>query len=259
MWKIRLAILLLVVSGVLACVSPVMSSNTASFTVTARGDIGLPQPPTNFTVTRITDTLVRVSWTPWSGSTNTSIRAKFDAEPTAYNDGYILFYGSGNETTDVYLNLDVMWSKMWYVAASENSSGGWSDYITEYVESPNVAEIANQLGGLNNVFSGIVSALQMGKLFEVLLVLGIFAIALWRKDKEANVETAIIFLTVSGLVTLYIALGWIATYQGVGLAMVGLGGYQLFEAVRLGLESGGASRGFAQFKGWWNKARGRED
>jgi hypothetical protein len=117
-------------------------------------------------------------------------------------------------------------------------------------------EVAESINLLSTSLSGLDFSIDFDLIFGLFIVLGMFTIALWRKDKEPNVESSIMFLIVCGLVTIYIALTWIDDYQGVALAMSALGGYQLFEAVRLGIVAGGPSKGMSQFKGWYGKIRG---
>ena len=228
--------------------SPVNAATSQGVSVAARPNIG-SYPPTGFTVTRITDTQVQVSWTPDPGSANTTIRVKYDAIPESAEDGYLLYCGTGSNVTDTYLNLDVMWSKQYYVAASVSPEGYYSEYIYEYVENPNVEEIADSIDSLSDVFgliSSAIGSIGIHMIFEILLVLGLLFIA---------IRTGDLFLyIVSGIITMFISISWVQSYPNLSIPMFCLGGYFIFKAIILSFE-GGASKGWSQFKSIWGKIR----
>ena len=106
--------------------SSVMASTTADVLVTATPFTGGPTAPSGFTVTRITDTLIKLDWTPAAGANNTRILAKVDSPPTGLTDGYVVYYGNGVTANDTFTNLDVIGGTVYYAAFTENATGGWS-------------------------------------------------------------------------------------------------------------------------------------
>jgi len=82
---------------------------------------------------------------------------------------------------------------------------------------------------------------------EVLLIIGLLVIARWERD--------VIMYLIAGLVTCYIALGWMATYPGIAVAVVVLGTYCIFNGCLIAL-AGGSSTGLSVFKGWASKLKG---
>ncbi len=95
----------------------------------------------------------------------------------------------------------------------------------------------------------LVAALQLVKLFELSLLLGILAIAFWQKD-------SILFM-VSGIIIILISVQWMASYPGVVVTLWGLAVYLLsFKGLIPMLATGGRSRGLSQFKSMFHKGGG---
>jgi hypothetical protein len=162
--------------GLLEKATPVLASNTADVTVLVAIEWGGILPPSNFRVTRITDTQVLLEWTPAVGA-NTSIRMKVDSLPEDFNDGYLVYTGNASSFYDEWLNLDTMWSKVYYIAYSENATGGRSEsYIWDYTENPYVAEVAENLSWLSNL-----STAGMGLLYLLPLLI-ISVLAFWKES-----------------------------------------------------------------------------
>ena len=191
-WQIARILIVIILAfqfqifGLLEKASPVMASNTADVTVYVTIEWGGVLPPSNFRVTRITDTQVLIEWTPAAGA-NTSIRMKIDDLPDDYYDGYLVYSGNASSFTDEWLNLDLMWSKVYYIAYSENATGGLSEsYVWGYTESPFVAEVAENLSWLSSL-----STAAMGLVY-LLPLAAISVLAFWK-------ENFILFMIAFGL------------------------------------------------------------
>lgn len=103
------------------------TSTTADIVLHVRG--GGLFAPTDFEVIRITDTEVLINWVKNASANNTMIRVAIDHAPATINDGYLVYYGTGDNTTDYSVNLDVVGGEYIYRAWSEDTSGIWSiDY-----------------------------------------------------------------------------------------------------------------------------------
>lgn len=121
--------------------SYVMASNSADVVVRVTPFIGLAIAPTGFTVTRITDKLIRLDWTP--SENTTVILAKVDGLPTGPTDGYIVYTGNGTTTNDTFTNLDIIGGKVFYAAYSVNATGGYSpSAATGWVEGAGMTLLA---------------------------------------------------------------------------------------------------------------------
>ena len=81
----------------------------------------------------------------------------------------------------------------------------------------------------------------------VVLLLGLLALAAHQKD--------VIYYVVAGLVTCYIAIGWIADYPYIVVPIFALGVYMFFKAVLTSVGST-QSKGWSAFKGLLNRFKG---
>jgi asparagine N-glycosylation enzyme membrane subunit Stt3 len=88
---------------------------------------------------------------------------------------------------------------------------------------------------------------------EILLLIGITSLALWKKDETL---TDIVFYIVSGVIAFYLGGSWMDDYRLVALMIVGLGLFQIILAVYMAFRAGGPAKGFSQFRGVWNSIRG---
>jgi len=91
------------------------------------------------------------------------------------------------------------------------------------------------------------SLTQMG--FELMLALGFFTLALWKKD--------ILLDTASGIVLIFVGLAWVDSYTWLSQLLVVLGGYQFFNALTKVFTEKTEARGISQFKSLYQKLRGR--
>lgn len=174
--------------GLLEKADPVLAAtSTADVTVYVKMEYFGVLPPSDFTVTRITDTEILLEWTPAEGSANTSIRMKVNSLPEDIEDGYLVYCGNASEFTDEWLDLDVIWSEVYYIAYSENATGGLSEsYVWDYTESPYVEDVANNLSSLGNLSTAVAG------LVYLLPLAAISALAFWK-------ENHILFMLAFGL------------------------------------------------------------
>lgn len=82
-------------------------------------------PPTNLTLTKISDYEVYVSWTKGIGAENTMVRAAYGRIPTDRDDGYLVYYGTGSNGTDYAVDLNE--GRRYYRAWSQGSSGQYEN------------------------------------------------------------------------------------------------------------------------------------
>ena len=119
--SVLLALLLLGISA-----SSALGAMSQNVTVTATPNVGILPAPTGFTVTRITDTEIRLDWTPNPGGVSTLIIAKVGEPPASRTDGYTVYYGNGSTADDTFTDLDIIGGKVYYAAYTESGVGGWS-------------------------------------------------------------------------------------------------------------------------------------
>lgn len=106
--------------------------------VIAVGWVPNPGVPTNLTLTYISDYEIGISWTKGATANNTMIRAKYGSPPDAPappgnepTDGYLVYYGTGNTTSDTAVNFDEYMGRVYYRAWSEDNEGDWSANFAE--------------------------------------------------------------------------------------------------------------------------------
>lgn len=127
MWKrlIVLAVLIVIVLMPL----PALAAVTADVTITATGIV--VGAPGGFTVAYISDYEVGLSWTKPEGAVNTMIRAKYGSYPASPTDGYLVYYGDLEYTSDTAVSLDETATAVYYRAWSEKEPGVWSPLYAE--------------------------------------------------------------------------------------------------------------------------------
>ncbi len=127
MWK---RIILIILLAMLLFATPVLAADSVDITVTAQGIVsgGI----TDFTIIYVTDTRLDLTWTLGDNISKIMIRAKYGEYPadiTADNetpsDGYLVYYGSGNSTSDTSMNLDQNPGPIYYRAWAQRVDGGW--------------------------------------------------------------------------------------------------------------------------------------
>ncbi len=110
-------------------------------------------------------------------------------------------------------------------------------------------DLTNLAGGMDALAAALISAKDaLLLIFEVLLVLGVFVLAMWRK-------TDVIFTIVSGLVLGFAALSWVATYPQISVPLAGLGLYQVGQGILLAFGTKPAG-GISILKAAINKVKG---
>lgn len=90
----------------------------------------------NFTAVYVSDTQVDISWTPDFGVLNTMVRGKYGSIPTDITDGYLVYYGNGNNVSDTSMNFDLIFDNLsntddyagiYYRAFAETTPGVFDD------------------------------------------------------------------------------------------------------------------------------------
>lgn len=114
---------------------------SATVTITVAGYVC--GPPDGFTVLRVTDTDISISWMPGTSAENTMVRAAVGRMPESRVDGYLVYYGNGTVYNDTALNLDEMATEVYYRAWSETALGAWEyEGSSGFVEGIGVKLIA---------------------------------------------------------------------------------------------------------------------
>lgn len=136
---LKVCILALILSLLVA--TPALAATSADVTVTASGLV--VGGPSGFTLTRITDYEIGISWTKAATANNTMIRRVTGRYPEDRNDGIQVYYGTGTNTTDFDVDLDSATAPYYYRAWSEDSDGVWStDYDEGWIGGSGVTLIA---------------------------------------------------------------------------------------------------------------------
>lgn len=84
-------------------------------------------PPQGFFVYYISDYEVGIEWTKPAQAENTLIRAAIGRLPTDRDDGYLVYYGTGTNTTDKGVSLDETLAPTFYRAWSQRDDGHWEE------------------------------------------------------------------------------------------------------------------------------------
>lgn len=132
MWRIvRLVLIIIAVFqfqfwGLLDAPRYASASTTADVTLKFTMITAGPPLPVGFTVTRINDNLVRITWGLPAGAENITIRGKMGDYPSSPTDGYLVYAGNGTIAYDNGVNLDLLGARMQYVAYTQNGTGAWS-------------------------------------------------------------------------------------------------------------------------------------
>lgn len=201
---------------------------------------GLPLPPVNLTITQIAPSTVTITWTLGLYSTNTTIRMKDNSAPASLADGYEVY--SGNSTSTNVTGMSIGMINYNISGWGLNNLGYSTEYSTTSIGGEGMTDIATQLSNLVSALGDIT-----WPVFEVVLVIGLLFLALWRQK--------ILLYMVSGLVTLFIGLSWVSEYAGVAIAMLFLAAYEMLEGLLMALASDKPARGWSQFRGLWNKVK----
>ena len=154
----RLVLIILLLITLLLPVVPVSADTSAEVTVTAVGFI--VAAPGGFTLTYISDYEVGISWIKPVGADNTMIRASYGGIPESMTDGYLVYYGDLEYTSDTGVNFFENIGEVYYRAWSQNETGLW------------------ETTGVSNSIEGV--AVLLGILVFLSLVLTIGGYALHR-------------------------------------------------------------------------------
>ena len=201
MWK-RFAILVTYLMCLVLIVlvpTPVRADTSFDVLVTATGIV--VDAPSGLTVYYISDYELGISWTKAVSANNTIIIAKYGSYPVDRTDGYQVYYGMGENCSDVAVNLEETASTIHYRAWSEDTDGIWSPvYAEANWESIVMTLIANVLS-------------QLAQLLFPLLALAIFsALAFWKPNP-------LLFMMAAGT-SLMLGLDWYDVYTtNIGLTI----------------------------------------
>lgn len=200
-----------------------------------------PDAPLTLTLTDWGGITITATWPTSNNATSYLLLVNRDdypssASPTVYETAY-----SGNLTTANLSGFNVD-NQIFYFSVFAGNDYGYS--------GPTSADI-----GTGITLSGYISeddmetlALTINQIFELMIAGTFIIVALWQKD--------MILYVISAIVTIIIAPLWIADYPGIGFILFGLAVYLFIKAILImGVESGG-SRGFSQFRDFYQRIKG---
>jgi hypothetical protein len=151
--------------------------------------------PTHFTATYVSDNVVRLDWANAANVTAVAIRAKYNSYPTGPTDGYQVFYGMATSALDTSVDWNSHLGTAYYIACSENITGGFSDPALASLESPGMTTF---------------NALLLGTILPIVLLIGFVGLAFWYK-------TTFLFIF-AGVACLGFAALWIFQSSGTAIA-----------------------------------------
>lgn len=138
---LQLIVVVAVSSVLIFAPSVVLADTSADVVVTAVGFI--VEAPGGFTVYYISDYEVGLSWTKPEGADNTMIRAAYGRMPEDREDGYLVYYGDLEYTSDTAVALDDIAVPVYYRAWSQNEGGVWeNEGSTGFIEGWGMLMIA---------------------------------------------------------------------------------------------------------------------
>ena len=130
----------------------VEADNSAEITVTAVGYVCAA--PGGFTLTYITDYEVGISWIKGAGADNTIIRAAIGRIPENREDGWLVYYGDGTNTTS-WTNMETLSDPVYYRAWSQNAGGIWEEVgASDYVEGISMQLLAFLIAAIGLTIGG---------------------------------------------------------------------------------------------------------
>lgn len=123
MWR-RICVIIIAVT--LCLVPSVAEADTSvEITIYAQGLVYMPNAPGEFTVWYVSDYEVGFSWEKPATANFTMIRAAYGHIPEGRDDGYQVYYGTGNYTTDDSVSVASL-ENVYYKAWSQDVGGNWS-------------------------------------------------------------------------------------------------------------------------------------
>ena len=163
--------------GALSLVSvPVSAGISTDITISAIPAWGI----FNFTATYITDTQVDLAWDYAPAITNVIIRAKYGSEPTSETDGYLVYSGLANATSDTSMNFDENVGILYYKAFGETAPGVYGASASDSAEGVVMLMLTLMGAALILTVSGYISKRSilavMGGLFWI--IVGVYAYTL---------------------------------------------------------------------------------
>lgn len=125
---LRAVILVGILLAIVVPISKAEAATSQQVEVTAMGYI--TGPLVDFTLTYVSDTEIDIDWTMPADATNILIRAAYGHVPTGVTDGYEVYFGSGNTTTDDAVTLATP-EVVYYIAWVQNANGVWNPVFAE--------------------------------------------------------------------------------------------------------------------------------
>jgi hypothetical protein len=169
------------------------------------------------TVTKISDTLLKLEWSAGVDVNNTKIVVKYGEYPEGRDSGYDVYFGNATSCNDTFVSLNDIFAAIYYEAHWQDFNGTWSPIYAQGNYGEEIVE------GVADSLSDLATAASL--LASVLFSIAILVIALWRKH-------AFLYL-MAAPVTMTFGWYWAGEYgliAGVGFAAIG--GYCIYLAIR---------------------------
>ena len=209
----RWLIIIAIAFALLLIPSPTLAATSADVTITAAGYIC--GAPGGFVLTYISDYEVGISWTKGADAENTMIRAKYGSVPTSRTDGYQVYYGSDNSTSDTAVSLDETATPIYYAAFSQNAGGGWEEVgVSGFLEGMGMTIIAIAMIVLGLTIAAFVFKQPLLMLAGALGWI-IFAFLMFNKPIEGNDYLPTAFLLFGG------AMAFLCLFAAIGIYVPG--------------------------------------
>ena len=128
--------------------------------------------PEGLVLTYVSNNELQIDWTKGVDADKTMIRAKYGSYPEDRDDGYLVYYDTGNSTSDTSVDFDQNPANIYYRAWSQNANGVWVD---DYAE--------NNIGGF------VVTLLAFG-----MIALGLTYVSTRRPEMLLRLATSFLWL-----------------------------------------------------------------
>ena len=237
--RINLVSMILVILALAICPHQAEAGPGADVTIKATGlVVSVVRAPKNLVLTIIGRNLVNATWEKGVSSNYTLLLVGEQQYPGLPSENNVIYYGDATSVNFTWPITDLEVFVSGWGFAADNIT-----YSNAYVQATTGGEGVAQIADAVMVIAGLA-----GQLFEILLVLGLVAIAFWRGE--------MLFYFISGVITLFIGLSWLDNYAGVSMALCFLAAYELFKGLMLALTSDKPSGGTSVFKSLFHKIKG---
>ncbi len=167
----------------------------ADVTITATPNWTGCGPPISLTLIYVSINEIQVDWTKGNNADKTMVRASYGHVPEDRDDGYLVYYDTGETVSDNSFDWDTNLGKIYFRAWSQNADGEWE----------------------TTGASGEMEGTPVTLLTTIIIILAIVALAYWRQD--------MILYLIAGLAVAIWGLNYIRTSVWLGSVGTAFGFY----------------------------------